>query len=56
MDTEKIFRDPHSHIQIKADTHPATVKVVSDETSLGYMIINESDFDKKVHKRYVEKE
>lgn len=29
-----------------------TVKVVSDETEHGYIIINESDFDPAVHARY----
>lgn len=38
-----------------ANKAPATVKIVSDETEYGYMIINESDFDRKLHKKYVEK-
>ena len=32
-----------------------TMKVASDETESGYMIINASDFDAAVHKKYVEK-
>lgn len=34
---------------------PKTIKIHSDETGLGYMIINEADFDPKVHKKYTEK-
>lgn len=35
-----------------------TVKIissVSEENKLGYIVINESDFDEKKHKLYVEK-
>lgn len=28
---------------------PRTVRIVSDETPLGYVIINESDFDPTIH-------
>lgn len=35
---------------------PATVAVVADESELGYMIINASDFDERVHVHYVESE
>jgi hypothetical protein len=38
-----------------ADKSPTTVKIQSDETEYGYMIINESDFDRKTMKKYVEK-
>ena len=31
------------------------VKVVSEDTEMGFMIINEKDFDPNVHKMYVEK-
>jgi hypothetical protein len=31
------------------------MKIASDETELGYLIINESDFDPKTMKKYVEK-
>lgn len=34
---------------------PETMKIVSEETSLGYMIINVADFDKATMKKYVEK-
>lgn len=33
---------------------PETMKIESDETGLGYMIINKSDFDAKTMKKYVE--
>jgi hypothetical protein len=32
-----------------------TVKIASDDFESGYLIINESDFDKEKHKLYVEK-
>jgi hypothetical protein len=39
--------------------HPApplaTVRIVSDETESGFVIVNESDFDKKTMKLFVEK-
>lgn len=34
---------------------PETLKIASDETELGYLIINKSDFDPKSMKKYVEK-
>ena len=33
-----------------------TVKVKTDETDSGFMIINETDFDRKIHKVFKEKE
>jgi hypothetical protein len=41
---------------IIADRAPETVKVQCNELESGYMIINASGFDRKVHKKYVEKE
>ncbi len=32
----------------------ATMKIVSDETDLGYQIINASEFDKATMKKYTE--
>ena len=32
-----------------------TVKVKTDETDSGFMIINETDFDRKIHKVFKEK-
>lgn len=32
-----------------------TVRIVSDETAQGFVIINEAEFDAKKHKKYVEK-
>lgn len=33
---------------------PTTIKVASDDTESGYIIINESDFDPKTMKKYRE--
>lgn len=33
---------------------PETIKIVSDETELGYQIINLADFDKSTMKKYKE--
>lgn len=52
MEEETTTRPP---IQLIPQPPLATVKIASTDTESGYVIINESDFDKATMKKFVEK-